>query len=64
MFGELELYFDVGKYIVSRVSQYDVIRRDWVFKFLSVDIVDVKSCFLDFKGLKLFLGDIVDVSFL
>jgi len=27
-FGQLELHLDVGKHTVSRVSQYDVIRRE------------------------------------
>jgi len=49
-FGQLELRLDVGKHTVSRVSQYDAIRRDWALKFSSVDTADIKSCSSDFKG--------------
>lgn len=59
-FGQLELHLDVGKHTVSRVSQYDAIRRDWALKFPSVDTADVKSCSSDSKGSKPLPGDIAD----
>lgn len=59
-FGQLELHLDVGKHTVSRVSQYDAIRRDWALKFSSVDTADVKSCSSDSKGSKPLPGDIAD----
>ena len=30
-----ELHLDVGEHTVSRISQYDAIRRDWALKFSS-----------------------------
>ena len=59
-FGQLELHLDVGKDTVSRVSQYDMIRRDWALKFLSVDTADIKSCSSDSKGSRTLPRDIAD----
>ena len=57
-FGQLELHLDVGKHTVSRVSQYDAIRRDWALKFSSVDTAGIKSCSSDSKGPRTLTEDI------
>ena len=59
-FGQLELYLDVGKHAVSKVSQYDAIRRDWALKFSSVDTADIKSCSSDSKGSRTLPEDTAD----
>ena len=58
-FEQLELHLDVGEHSVSRISQYDVIGRDWALKFSSVD-TDIKRCSSDSKGSKTLPGDIAD----
>ena len=60
-FGQLDLHLDVGKHTVSRVSQYDAIRRDWALKFSSLDTADIKSSSSDSKGSRTLQGDIADV---
>ena len=48
-FSQLELHLDVGKHTVSRLSQYDAIKRDWALKFSSIDTagIECSSCSLD-----------------
>ena len=48
-FSQLELHLNVGKYTVSRLSQYDAIKRDWALKFSSIDTagIECSSCSLD-----------------
>ena len=41
-FAELELHLDVGKHNVSKLNQFDLIKRDWAMKFSSIDTVDSK----------------------
>ena len=45
-FSQLELHLDVGKHTVSRLSQYDTIKRDWALKFSSIDTAgtECSSC--------------------
>ena len=40
-FSQLELHLDVGKHTVSRLSQYDAIKRDWTLKFSSIDTAGI-----------------------
>ena len=48
-FSQLELYLNVGKYAVSRLSQYDAIKRDWALKSSSIDTaaIECSRCSLD-----------------
>ena len=48
-FSQLELHLDVGKHTVSRLRQYDAIKRDWALKFSSIDTagIECSSCSLD-----------------
>ena len=48
-FSQLELHLDVGKHTVSRLSQYDAIKRDWALKFSSIDTAGIEclSCSLE-----------------
>ena len=46
-FAQLELHLSVGKHTVSRLNQYDAIRRDWALKFSSVDTSNNKNCSSD-----------------
>jgi len=59
-FGQLELHHDIGKHTIGRVSQYDVIRREWALKFSSVNTADIKSCSSDSKGSRTLPEDIAD----
>ena len=40
-FSQLELHLDVGKHTVSRLSQYDAIKRDSALKFSSIDTTGI-----------------------
>ncbi|RMX55318.1 hypothetical protein pdam_00023289 [Pocillopora damicornis] len=44
-----ELHLDVGKHTVSRLGQYDAIKRDWALKFSSIGTagIECSSCSLD-----------------
>ncbi|PFX16920.1 hypothetical protein AWC38_SpisGene18796 [Stylophora pistillata] len=48
-FLQLELHLDVGKHTVSRLSQYDAVKRDWALKFSSIDTAGIEcwSCSSD-----------------
>ena len=48
-FSQLELHLYVGKHTVSRLGQYDAIKRDWALKFSSIDTagIECSSCSLD-----------------
>ena len=46
-FAQLEFHHSVGKHTVSRLNQYDAIRRDWALKFLSVGTSNNKNCYSD-----------------
>ena len=42
-FAQLQLHLDVSKHNIKGMSQYDEIKRDWAFKFASVDANNAKS---------------------
>ena len=43
-FAQLELHLDVGKHKLSKLNQFDAIRRDWALKFSSVSSENPKAC--------------------
>ena len=46
-FAQLELHLDVGEHNLSKLSQFDTIRRDWALKFASIDTGNPKACSSD-----------------
>ena len=56
-FAQLELHLDVGKLNLSKLNQFDAIRRDWALKFTSVSTENPKACSPDSTKLQTSLED-------
>ena len=56
-FAQLELHLDIGKHNLSKLNQFNAIRRDWALKFASVSNENPKASSSDYTKLQTSVED-------